>query len=420
MPAGAPILRQDVQAELDRVKLSPEFRQSEQCKRLLTYLVEQSISGAPDLLKERAIGVALFGLIPGYDTNENPIVRVRANDIRKRLARFYQENSNTTLRLDVPPGAYRVEFRHCAPSPALAVANADPAPVAQQTSAPTPAERASRSRFPLQAAGIFLAAAAALGGLAWNFNQPGQLERFWAPAFDRPIRTVIYVAQPDLPPLGAQGGHSAHAASRDAERRSSGDEPLGTAGPLLRPAAWASTTDHYVDSGTTAAVAQIYGWLARHNEPTDIRFEHSAPVNDLQHSPVVMIGSFGDPWSLAQTSRLRFSIEMIQGNRAVRDRRSGQMWPLSMTGRDGQPAEDYFVISRTVHPETGQLVIGVTAITPAGISAAAELLTDPEAFPQVLGSSAPDGRHANFQAVCRVRITGQPTSKPILLASSTW
>src|ERR1700733_10547942 len=86
-------LRALAHEELERILQSADFRQSEQSKRLLRYLVEQSLDGRQDLLRERAIGTALFGRETGYDTNESPIVRVRANEIRKRLAKYYQEHS---------------------------------------------------------------------------------------------------------------------------------------------------------------------------------------------------------------------------------------------------------------------------------------------------------------------------------------
>mgnify|MGYP003349537954 CR=1 FL=1 len=80
-----------IAAELKRVLESAEFRQSEQSKKLLRYLVEVSVDEAQEPLRERAIGAAVFGLEPGYDTAANPIVRVRANELRKRLAKYYQQ-----------------------------------------------------------------------------------------------------------------------------------------------------------------------------------------------------------------------------------------------------------------------------------------------------------------------------------------
>ena len=104
-------LAAEVLAEVERILQSPEFCQSEQSKRVLHYLVAHSLEDNPELLRERAIGAAVFGLPIGYDTNENPIVRVRANEMRKRLAKYYQHAELSPFRLEIPTGGYRVEFR---------------------------------------------------------------------------------------------------------------------------------------------------------------------------------------------------------------------------------------------------------------------------------------------------------------------
>src|SRR3954469_14485143 len=77
-----------IRATLDRVLASPAFRKSEQCQRFLRYVVEHH--GEP--LKERSIGVEVFGRQPDYDTAEDPVVRVRATEVRKRLSQYYGES----------------------------------------------------------------------------------------------------------------------------------------------------------------------------------------------------------------------------------------------------------------------------------------------------------------------------------------
>ena len=59
-------------------------------QQLLRYIVDETLAGRSELLKERLIGVnASSGRRPDYDTNEDPIVRARAAEVRKRLAQFY-------------------------------------------------------------------------------------------------------------------------------------------------------------------------------------------------------------------------------------------------------------------------------------------------------------------------------------------
>jgi hypothetical protein len=51
--------------------------------------VEETLEGASDQIKERTMGVEVFGRHPSYDTNVDYIVRTAAIELRKRLAIYY-------------------------------------------------------------------------------------------------------------------------------------------------------------------------------------------------------------------------------------------------------------------------------------------------------------------------------------------
>lgn len=104
---------QAVRAELSRLLESVVFRNSKRCSEFLGYIVEHTIRGPGDTLKERSIGVELFQLPPDFDTGQHTIVRVTANEVRKKLAQHYlaENGSNHPVRIDLPPGSYSAEFR---------------------------------------------------------------------------------------------------------------------------------------------------------------------------------------------------------------------------------------------------------------------------------------------------------------------
>jgi hypothetical protein len=54
------------------------FRGSRRSAQFLQYVVEKSLSQDASALKERSIGIELFGRDPVYDTSEDAIVRVTA------------------------------------------------------------------------------------------------------------------------------------------------------------------------------------------------------------------------------------------------------------------------------------------------------------------------------------------------------
>ena len=104
---------QAVQAELKRLMESAAFRSSKRCREFLEYIVEYTVKGPSGALKERSIGVNLFQLTPDFDTGQHTVVRVTANEVRKRLAQYYlaENGSYHQVRIDLPPGSYSAEFR---------------------------------------------------------------------------------------------------------------------------------------------------------------------------------------------------------------------------------------------------------------------------------------------------------------------
>jgi hypothetical protein len=109
---------QDVRAELTRLLESPAFRTSKRCREFLEYIIEHTIRGPAGTLKERSIGVELFQLSQDFDTGQHTIVRVTANEVRKKLAQHYQAENGSyhPVRIDLPPGAYSATFRWGAPA----------------------------------------------------------------------------------------------------------------------------------------------------------------------------------------------------------------------------------------------------------------------------------------------------------------
>src|SRR5579864_5584219 len=104
---------QAVRTELNRLLESAAFRTSKRCREFLEYIVEHTISGPSGALKERSIGVELFQLPQDFDTGQHTIVRVTANEVRKKLAQHYlaENSSSHPVRIDLLPGSYSVDFR---------------------------------------------------------------------------------------------------------------------------------------------------------------------------------------------------------------------------------------------------------------------------------------------------------------------
>jgi len=401
------LLPHDVSVELERLLGSPEFRQSEQSKRLLRYLVDHSLEGNPELLRERAIGVAVFGLEPGYDTNENPIVRVRANEIRKRLAKYYQHAEPSALRLEVPAGAYRVEFR---------TASVPPVPT-EIVATPVPANRSHRLPYVVTAVVVLLSL---VGWLVLRTPAPNDaLNLFWKPALESPSAVILCSGHPVVYRYTKE--FAARIRGREAGHYQNLTEILRVpAEQALKGKDIVAVPDQYIGLGSAEAIARIAGWLARNNKDSDIRFGNDLTFTDLRKAPAVLIGAFQNRWTVEFTRGLRYVFE--SGGRApgVRDTRTGQIWSLPQLGEDGKTNEDYVVISRVLNASSGEFVIAAAGITQYGGHTVAEVLCQPRFLSEAVLRAGAGWEKRNLQLVYHVNVIGGTTGPPELLAVYSW
>jgi len=156
------------QEELDRVLHSRVFANSPRLARLLRYIVEKSVAGDRESLKEYSIGLDVFDRETAFDPKADSIVRSSARHLRVKLEEYYRaECAGTTVRIVLPKGSYVAQFEECAAAPAA------PA-VAPEVRPPLPSElrrKASKRRY-IAAALVPIAALAVLAAvLARNHHQ---------------------------------------------------------------------------------------------------------------------------------------------------------------------------------------------------------------------------------------------------------
>src|SRR5262245_40555026 len=101
-----------VQKQLQRVLASPGFARNQRMSRFLRFVVERQLEGRDSELKESLIGVEVFGRRPGFDSQQDSIVRSEAGRLRARLAEYYAgEGSADSLVIELPKGGYTPRFR---------------------------------------------------------------------------------------------------------------------------------------------------------------------------------------------------------------------------------------------------------------------------------------------------------------------
>ena len=83
------LAKQAIEEQLGRLFASPYFSHSKRLPNFLRFVVEHTLAGDSENIKERTIGIEVFGRSSSYDTNLDHIVRTAATELRKRLAIYY-------------------------------------------------------------------------------------------------------------------------------------------------------------------------------------------------------------------------------------------------------------------------------------------------------------------------------------------
>ena len=143
----------DVRAQLERILASPGFASADRASRFLRYVVERTIAGEGDQLKEYVIGRAVFDRGDDYDPRIDSIVRVEAGRLRSKIDEYYSGLGHAdAILIQLRKGSYAPAFepREQAPTSAAVEAGA-----AAPTGTPVARSRVNRNLW-LAAAGVLV------------------------------------------------------------------------------------------------------------------------------------------------------------------------------------------------------------------------------------------------------------------------
>lgn len=379
-----------VLAELDRILNSAAFRNARRSQEFLRYVVTNALDGRTELLKERSIGAGVFQRAPDYDTGDDSIVRVKASELRKRLAQYYLEaGTGRDVVIDLPPGSYSPEFRW-----------------QTEAAAPVPPLPVQRGRRMLWIRLLAAACALALVGLATLRLAGGKktaLETFWAPVYRSRRPVLLCVAHPVV--------FTVRSPTRDNLAQSTPPETV-PASDIIRDG------DNYVGFGDAFALAHISGFLNRKGKEVSIRMGNNISFAELRDHPAVLIGAFTNQWTMEMMSSLRFVFDWVEGTPVIKDQMhySERIWR-----RDpARPNMDYVILSRIVDSRTGDVLITAAGLAHAGTYMAGEFLTNPEYFANAVKQAPSNWAERNVQLVLEGEVIGRTPGPPKVIDAWYW
>ena len=97
----------EVRAQLDRIRCSPDFEVPDRAREFLSYIVEETLTGRASRIKAYSIATEVFGRDASFDAQNDPVVRIEAGRIRRALERYYlTAGRDDPLGITMPKGGY--------------------------------------------------------------------------------------------------------------------------------------------------------------------------------------------------------------------------------------------------------------------------------------------------------------------------
>ena len=386
-----------IEQQLLRLQSSSHFSHSRRYPSFLNYVVRKTMEGHAEELKERTIGVEVFGRAAGYDLNADPIVRVTAGEVRRRLAQYYYEPTHQhELRIELHPGSYVPEFRFSSaaqvspfdldPQVALISASTADSPLPLQRSRQTHTSFLQRRSRLVFFALLFAAITAVLLGIHWY--QASAENFFWHPLLDSKDPVLISVGYVQMPR----------------------DEALSSPPVALADA---------------IAVSDIQQLLLSHAKTSSIQSSSQTTFADMQKGPVILVSGFNNPWTKRLTEPLRFHLARSTFNDAIfeiQDRADpdNPKWAINTLTPIPNLTQDFGLIARFNDPTTNQVIVVAAGIRENGTIAAGQMISNRKYLAKLRDALHLTKQKQNFEAVIETQIIDAEPGPPRIVAIYSW
>lgn len=376
-----------IRKHLAHILESQTFKGSRRCQEFLRYIVEKSLSGEFDDLKERILGVEIFGRPVTYDTSADAIVRVTANEVRKRLLRYYElEGPGSEFRISLSSGSYLPEFSQ---------ANLELPPVSDTSTAEAiapvrPAHStigvrpSNRIRLPVCIALGFVLGLC-LGTVIWKQNGRPPLPKLvvpWSAIFQNGLPTQLIFCDTSIEMLQEYLHTSISLADYANRRLLPNPESLGAdatrAAGMLGGADFTVTTAP-VDLGISTRIselAQTYGRHIRVRSARELHFRDFKTDGNF-----ILLGSpRSNPWTALFQDQLDFyfAFDAARNQEVCRNRhpKGGELAQYVPTARGGGTGEAFAIVAFIGNFDQNGNILILAGSNAEGTEASAKFITD--------------------------------------------
>ncbi|MEG9437306.1 hypothetical protein JAO29_14195 [Edaphobacter sp. HDX4] len=385
--------QEQVLQALEEVLASPHFI-SKRYPALLRYVVNQTLKGRGDEIKERTVGIEVFGRPPDYDTNTDTVVRYSAGEVRKRLALYYSTRIDPPLVISLTPRSYRPEFSRLDPPVESVgpVAEDTPAiilPEAVPLAAPPP-QRRHLLAWSIAATSLLLLLVAVVR--TWNTGRTDAVERFWSPILQQKTPTIISLGGVTFSPRSNSG---------------------------TRVASDVSSMNPYLSFENGLAMGRVAALLNTRGGSYRVQPASYTTLAQIRENPTVLIGAYNNEWTDRIVGPLRFHFTPHPEERIVDAQTPGRFWARDRS-KPFTDTPDYALVVRFRNPTTDSFVVVVAGIQRFGTDAASQFVTSPELLQEFNRHVGWNWQDKNVEVVLKVDVVNGRAGAPIIEATHLW
>ena len=415
--------RELVLRELNQILESSFFRKAARSTQFLRYVVEYALDNSAPL-KERTIGVELFERRRDYATGDDPVVRVQAAEVRRRLDQYYRAltTAPAAIRVQLPVGSYSPIFTEVPVESPLS-------PVPLGSSPPPDTGPAGRLRrlpgyrvVALICVILLAAGAVALAVRGSRASRKGAIDEFWEPVFATPQPMLVCLAMPVVyRPTDALYDRYArmYPGTFQTQIERLGALPMDPRQKI----SWgemSKSPDYGVARGDTYAAVTLATLMGRIGKPDQVRIGADCSFGDLKNSPAVIVGAFNNRWTLQITSTLHFAFFSKDGRHEIREQGvDGRHWDRRY-GKNLEALDDTALVVRLLDSDTGQFTMIVAGIGTEGTQAASEFVTRPALLEPAVRTFPKGWQKKNVEIVLQTRVTDFVPGPPSVAAVYVW
>ena len=389
-----------IRDELARVLKTRHFSNSRRYPALLSYIVEKTLAGHNEELKERVLGVEVFHRRSNYDSDIDTVVRVAAGEVRRRLALIYHESDGEhAIEISLPTGSYVPEFYRTTPEVLVPSLPAQPelphgvAPATVPELLPALVVDYHRPGWGKIAPGIaliVLTASLAVLFLHRTETRQSAIDLFWQPI------------------------------------RSSSSPAILSPGALVRDSnssyglTIAQRTDDYTftSMATTMALADLVNLFSKTRTEYLVQPTSMTTLTDIRQHPVILIGAYNNEWTMNLQRDLRYRFADNPDRQIYDATNASVRWsrPESMPCLE---RDDYAIVARFYSKMTDSPVVVIAGIEKNGTEAAAEFVSSARSM-NGLTRLSKDWASKNVEMVLKVKVVHGKSAVPSVEALNLW